>query len=347
MSALRLCGLTKHFGPVPAVVDVSLETSPGEIFVLSGPSGCGKTTLLRLIAGLEVPDAGRIYLGTRELTGEPPHRRGVGMLFQFPAVYPFLSVRKNLAFGLGRRYNSTMRGGDKPAAEPEQGVIAMARLLGLEQLLDRRALELSGGERQRVALGRVLLRQPAVFLLDEPLAHVELTGRERLRWELRDLLQQTAACTVWVTHDPAEAFAVADRLAVMQAGRILQVGTPREICEQPQSLAVARLVGDPPMNLIAAGRLNVGLGGGNRVWGVRAQDIRLGPPGFLTLQVKTVEYREPRPLVRLTDGEVVVSCYLPPGAVLQPGQAVEVSWDWSKVHPFDAATGQRLRDGSP
>ncbi|MCS6977723.1 MAG: ABC transporter ATP-binding protein [Gemmatales bacterium] len=344
MTSIRLAGVSKTFrGGVTAVRDVDLDIQRGEAFALLGPSGCGKTTLLRLIAGLETPTAGAIFLDGKDAAAIPPHRRGVGMLFQHPAVYPHLTVRHNLVFPCRSVYNPHERADPhSPATRGEESFREVVGWLGLERLLDRKPFELSGGERQRIALGRLLLRQPAVFLLDEPLAHVDPLSRSRLRGLLREGLRRLGRTTLWVTHDHAEALAVADRLAVMEGGQVLQVGTPREIYQTPATVRVGLLVGDPPMNLIPGELCGPAGPEPGILLGVRPHDAIVAREGILRLRVQAVEYSEPVRLARLVSPHVSLTARLPDGIAAETGQEVGVTWDWRTVHRFEAVTGRRL-----
>ncbi|MDR9413646.1 MAG: ABC transporter ATP-binding protein [Spiribacter sp.] len=235
-SSIRIEGLSKSFdGAVSALSDITLEINPGEFFTLLGPSGCGKTTLLRLLAGLESPDAGTIHIGDQPMAGVPAHRRSVNTVFQSYALFPHRNVRRNIAFGL------QMRGTD--AAEMDRRVEAMAALIGIESLLERGVHQLSGGQRQRVALARALVNEPDVLLLDEPLSALDAGLRGRLQVELKRLQDQLGMTFVFVTHDQEEAMVMSDRMAVLDGGEIAQVGTPQAIYEQPSDLFVARFMG--------------------------------------------------------------------------------------------------------
>ncbi len=233
MNALELQGLRKAFGRVMAVDDVSLNIGPGELFALLGPSGCGKTTLLRMVAGLEKPDRGRVLLFGQDVTPLPPERRGVGLVFQNHALFPHLSVGANVAYGLRFGWRGDRR----------QRVRELLHLVGLAGYEKRRPHELSEGQKQRVALARALAPQPRVLLLDEPLSSLDAALRKELRAELRRMLHELEVTALYVTHDQEEALALADRVGVMQAGRIEQVGSPEEVYRRPATVFVASFLG--------------------------------------------------------------------------------------------------------
>jgi multiple sugar transport system ATP-binding protein len=226
------------------VRELDLAVEPGEFIVLVGPSGCGKSTVLRMIAGLEEVSSGRVFLGDHDVTNELPQRRDVAMVFQSYALYPRMTVRKNMAFGL------QMRGTRR--AEREQRVAAVARTLGLEHLLDRRPAALSGGQRQRVAMGRAIVREPRVFLMDEPLSNLDAKLRVSVRAQLTLLHQRLGVTTVYVTHDQVEAMTLGQRVAVLRDGRLQQFDTPRALFRAPVNLFVAAFIGSPSMNLVSA-----------------------------------------------------------------------------------------------
>ena len=242
MAQVILDKLTKRYGEVSAVSDLDLQVHDQELLVLVGPSGCGKTTTLRMLAGLEPPTSGQIRIGGRLVNDLRPQDRQIAMVFQHGALYPHLDVYRNLAFGLQLRR--------RPATEIEQRVRAAARLLGLEELLARRPWQLSGGQRQRVALGRAIVRQPEVFLLDEPLSNLDGPLRNALRTELVQLQQRLAATMILVTHDQVEALTMGQRIAVMIAGRIQQVGTPLTVYDAPANRGVAEFIGSPTMRFL-------------------------------------------------------------------------------------------------
>ncbi len=244
MADVRLVNVTKRFGKVVAVDNVSLEVRDGEFMVLLGPSGCGKTTTLRIIAGLEIPDTGRVYIGGVDVTELHPSERDVAMVFQNYALYPHMTVYENIAFPLRLRGYSE--------DEIRKRVAEVAEFLNIQHLLNRYPRQLSGGEQQRVALARAIVRHPKVFLMDEPLSNLDAKLRIYMRAELKRLQKELGVTTIYVTHDQAEAMTMADRIAVMNRGRILQVGTPKEVYEKPVDTFVAGFIGAPPMNFIDA-----------------------------------------------------------------------------------------------
>ncbi|MGH8870357.1 MAG: ABC transporter ATP-binding protein [Acidimicrobiia bacterium] len=244
MAVVEVRGLTKHFGEVVAVDGVDLRSEEGEFLVLLGPSGCGKTTLLRMIAGLEQPTDGEILLGGENVIGLPPRARRVAMVFQSYALYPHMTVANNIAFPLKSQ-----------GVEPSQRTTKVqwaAELFGIERLLHRRPRQLSGGERQRVALARALVREPTVFLLDEPLSNLDAKLRAAARDDLMEFQRRIGITTIYVTHDQVEAMGMGDRIAVMNQGRVRQLGTPEEVYHHPADVFVAQFLGSPPMNLLEA-----------------------------------------------------------------------------------------------
>jgi len=240
---LAVRNLSKSFGGPPVLVDATFEVGDGEFCILLGPSGCGKTTTLRLIAGLERQDAGELLLDGREVTDLSPRERDVAMVFQSYALYPHLNVYENLAFSL--------RISRAPKAEIDERVRAAARLLDIEPLLGRRAREISGGQRQRVAIGRAIVRRPALFLFDEPLSNLDAQLRATMRIELARLHRQLGTTMVYVTHDQVEAMTLGEKIVVFDRGAIQQIGPPKEIYDRPANLVVASFVGSPRINLLA------------------------------------------------------------------------------------------------
>ena len=251
MADLQLSGISKRFGDVQAVSDLSLDIQSGEFIVLLGPSGAGKTTTLRLVAGLETPEAGAVHIGGREVTALAPALRDVTFVFQQYSLYPHLSVFDNLAFPL----RSPLR----PVAEPEikRKVLEVARMLRIEDKLQNPATRLSGGQMQRVAIGRALVRSPAIYLMDEPLSSLDAKLRNDLRLELKRIQQDLGATMLYVTHDQTEALTMATRVGVLEQGRLVQLGTPRQIYEDPVSSYVASRLGAPRINLVPRSALGV------------------------------------------------------------------------------------------
>ena len=244
MSKVKVVNLVKRFDKTIAVDGVSFDVRDGEFIILLGPSGCGKTTTLRCIAGLETPDEGEIYIDDRLVNDLPPKDRDIAMVFQSYALYPHMTVYGNLAFPLKMR--------KLPKDEIDKKVREVAKLLRIEELLDRKPRQLSGGQQQRVALGRALVRTPKVFLMDEPLSNLDAKLRVYMRAELKKLQRDLKITTIYVTHDQAEAMAMADRIAVMNKGKILQYSEPNHVYEKPANLFVAGFIGSPPMNFIKA-----------------------------------------------------------------------------------------------
>jgi len=355
VASVTLRRLAKRYDPEgrSALDGLSLEVRDGELFVLLGPSGCGKTTVLRCIAGLEEPTAGEILIGERDVTRLDPAARDVAMVFQTQALYPHLTVRKNLAFGLEVRR--------VPAAEIARRVQEAAVRLRLAPLLDRRPGELSGGERQRVALGRALVREPQVFLLDEPLASLEPALRGELRDVLVDLQRALGATVVYVTHDQVEAMTMGQRIAVLEGGRLRQVGTPAELYGLPADIFVARFIGNPGMNILGGrGRGTRDAGGvvdcgtwsvpvtleryeGEIYLGVRPEHVSLVAPdqGIGPADVRGVEPLGPDTLVRLDAGGQPLVARAHGISDLRAGDRVGVKLDRRQLHLFDAA-GARL-----
>ena len=251
MAEIRIENVSKVFSGVPAVNDVSLTIKDREFMVLLGPSGCGKTTLLRLIAGFEVPDQGSIYIGDRDVTGDAPGRRGISMVFQSYALFPHLTVFENVAFGLRMHHvaNEDLR----------RRVERSAGLMQIGDYLKRYPSQLSGGQRQRVAVARALVMEPAVILMDEPLSNLDALLRQHMRAELKRLLQEVETTTVYVTHDQIEALSMGDRTAVMRSGRVLQCASPMDVYDRPADPFVAGFIGTPPMNMLAAEAVKAGI----------------------------------------------------------------------------------------
>src|ERR687897_130944 len=250
MAEVRFETVRKTFGKVVAVDDVDLDVSDGEFVVLLGPSGCGKTTLLRCLAGLEKVDAGRVVIGGTDATDLPPRRRRISMVFQSYAVFPHMRVFDNIAFGLRMQ--------KERKTEVKNRVQSSAELLHIEELLDRYPAQLSGGQRQRVAVARAIATKSDVLLMDEPLSNLDALLRLEMRAELKALLRQLGATTIYVTHDQVEALSMGDRIAVMNKGHIVQLGNPLEVYDNPADTFVGGFIGSPPMNFLEAEVSNVG-----------------------------------------------------------------------------------------
>jgi ABC-type sugar transport system ATPase subunit len=337
MAAIALEQLTKIYpNGHTAVRGVDLAVRDGEFMVLVGPSGCGKSTLLRVVAGLESPNAGRIWLAEQDVTLVGPQDRDLAMVFQSYALYPHMTVRENLAYGL------RVRRIDPAAIGPR--IAAVAAALELETLLDRRPSQLSGGQRQRVALGRAMVREPKAFLFDEPLSNLDPSLRAQARGELLRLHRRLKTTMVYVTHDQEEAMTLADRVAVMRDGAIEQFGPPLEVYSQPANTFVARFIGSPPINLLTQPLDSVS-GSGDAIIGVRPHDVRIGEGEPLHATVDLVEPRGHDAVVHLslhdsTRSELLMVVSAPEAPV--PDTQVHVGFRPGSVHLFDRKSGTRL-----
>jgi sn-glycerol 3-phosphate transport system ATP-binding protein len=347
MATLDLHGLTKSFGGATILAGIDLALRDGEMLVIVGASGCGKSTLLRLVAGLEVPTAGRIVLGGQDVTRTDPAARDIAMVFQNYALYPHMSVFDNMAYGL--RIRGLARG------DIRARVGQAAELLGIGALLDRKPRQLSGGQRQRVAMGRAIVRNPKLFLFDEPLSNLDATLRVQMRAEIRRLQRRLGVTSLYVTHDQVEAMTLGDRLLVLHQGRPVQLATPMEVFARPADTYVAGFIGAPAMNLLPAELLGgaVRLPGGHLVplpaprtggpaitLGIRPEHVTLAPGG-LPLQVELVEPLGSETLVhgRMADGTPLLAKL--PGAMPVADQ-VSVALAPGELHLFDRASGRRL-----
>jgi multiple sugar transport system ATP-binding protein len=378
VAEIVLDNISKVFaGEVKAVDDVSLTIGSGEFLVLVGPSGCGKSTLLRMIAGLEQVTEGTISIGERDVTDLPPRARDVAMVFQSYALYPHMTVRQNLGYGLKVRRT--------PKHEIAERVARAAELLGLDQLLDRRPAALSGGQRQRVAMGRAIVREPKAFLMDEPLSNLDAKLRVSMRAQLAALHSRLATTTIYVTHDQIEAMTLGQRVAVMREGRIQQVDTPQELYQRPANLFVAAFIGSPAMNLVeadvAGGEIRFGgyaiplpASGsppkGRVIVGLRPEafeDSAFADPSLprIDVQVEVVEelgadthviFAVAAPRVDVTEVREAAgdedslatlegslfTARVDPGTAARPGAPLRLAVDPSRLHYFDPGTGLRL-----
>ena len=336
MADVRLENVTKTFGDsderVTAVDDISLHIDDHEFMILLGPSGCGKSTLLRMVAGLEDPTAGTISIDGVVVNDVQPKLRDIAMVFQSYALYPHKTVAANIEFPL------KVRG--VPKAERAAAALKAAEVLGLDPYMKRKPGQLSGGQRQRVALARAIVRNPAVFLMDEPLSNLDAKLRGDTRAELVDLHRRLNSTFIYVTHDQVEAMTMGSRVAVINKGRIEQVGTPQDVYDAPASTFVAQFIGTPPMNL-----LPVGVMGGDGVQlGVRPEHLRIDADGQLEAVVRQIEHLGHEVLL-LADGDAglrLTARVAPHEAMPQPGDPVRFGVDERFVHRFDAATGVRL-----
>ena len=358
MTGLKLRGVRKSYGAVEVIKGVDLDIAPGEFVVFVGPSGCGKSTLLRMIAGLEEISGGDLFIGDKRMNDVDPAQRGIAMVFQSYALYPHMTVRENMGFAL--------RFAKKPKDEIAQAVNEAARILELGPLLDRRPKDLSGGQRQRVAIGRAIVRHPDVFLFDEPLSNLDAELRVHMRIEVARLHKELATTIIYVTHDQVEAMTLADKIVVMRAGVVEQVGSPLALYDDPDNLFVAGFIGSPSMNFLhgatveggqmfRSGELTLSLAGydGGAVGAREAAILGLRPehlsvhdipdPGHTIPAV--VEIDEPMgadSLVWLATSAGQMSVRVPVEARMKPGTKVHLRVDISKASVFDAASELRV-----
>jgi multiple sugar transport system ATP-binding protein len=349
MSAVDIEDIVKSYGAARVIHGVSLRISDGEFLVLVGPSGCGKSTLLRMVAGLEDISGGTIRIGGTVVNDLAPKERNIAMVFQNYALYPHMTVAENMAFSL--------RLARVPRAEMREKVDRAAAILGLGGLLDRYPAQLSGGQRQRVAMGRAIVRNPEVFLFDEPLSNLDAKLRVQMRTEIDELHQRLATTTIYVTHDQIEAMTMADRIVVMNGGRVEQVGSPLEVYDRPQNLFVAGFIGSPAMNVIpgriADGRFVSPSGitaplppdlrseGTEVIGGVRPDQLLLGEEGARA-EVAVIEPTGAETLVVLRVREAQVRALIRDRMPLRPGDTVGITIRPGALHLFDVATGARL-----
>ncbi|WP_425093248.1 ABC transporter ATP-binding protein [Tropicimonas sp. S265A] len=343
MGAITLKAVEKWFDDVQVIKGVDFDIREGEFVIFVGPSGCGKSTLLRMIGGLEDTSRGQILIDGQDVTDQPPARRGLTMVFQSYALYPHMSVRENMGFSL--------KTAGAPKAEIDAKVDAAAEVLKLGDYLDRRPKDLSGGQRQRVAIGRSIVREPTAFLFDEPLSNLDAALRVEMRYEIAKLHQKLDTTMIYVTHDQVEAMTLADRIVVLEFGRIAQVGTPRELYENPANLFVAQFIGSPKMNVMPCttegGAYHLGGGRGGAYGGarpavklgIRPEHIALGPVGSgqIDATIDVAEYLGADTLlvVQLPDaGQATVRVI--GDTDLRPGEQVGLEFDATRLSFFDA-----------
>ncbi len=354
MAEIVVRNLRKDFGSFTAVQSSSFRVADGEFFMLLGPSGCGKTTTLRMIAGLELPTSGEVWIDGEEVGRRPASQRDIAFVFQMFALYPHMNVRRNISYPLVSQ--------GMPRAQVAERVTEVARILGIEGLLDRPVGGLSGGDRQRVALARAIVRNPKCFLMDEPLGALDAEFRERMAEELRALHDRMGATTVYVTHDQLEAMQMGDKIVVMNHGVIEQFGPPQDIYDKPATLFVAGFIGSPPMNFLpfrarlAAGATAVTLHhqtvpvpalrvpfDGEAVLGVRPEHVRLSADAPLRARVLASEYLGTTQIVTLQTRDGIVKARLPAAQRVRADESVGLTFDPATITLFDAATGRALR----
>ena len=344
MADVKIAEVRKSYGAVEVIHGLDVDIADGEFVALVGPSGCGKSTLLRMIAGLEPIDSGTIAIGDRVVNNLPPSERDIAMVFQTYALYPHKSVAENMGFAL------KVAKADK--SEIKERVQKAAEILGLTDLLDRKPRHLSGGQRQRVAMGRAIVRDPQVFLFDEPLSNLDAKLRIQMRTEIKELHQRLKTTTVFVTHDQIEAMTLADRIVVMQGGQIEQVGSPLELYDNPANVFVATFIGAPSMNLLdgksSAGQVTVGgmsfdgpEGEQDVSVGIRPEHLILADKG-IAMEVKVVEPTGSETMVFLRFEDKDVTAVFRERHAFEAGQVIHLQPDPAHLHFFDAQNGKRL-----
>ncbi|MDK4724580.1 sn-glycerol-3-phosphate import ATP-binding protein UgpC [Rhizobium phaseoli] len=346
MATINIVDVKKSYGSIPAVKGINLAVADGEFIVLVGPSGCGKSTLLRMIAGLESITEGQVEIAGRNVNKAEPAERDIAMVFQNYALYPHMTVRGNLEYGLKNR--GTAR------AEIDRRVKEAADILEIGPMLNRKPRELSGGQRQRVAMGRAIVREPAAFLFDEPLSNLDAKLRVQMRVEIRRLQRRLKTTSIYVTHDQLEAMTLADRLVVMNGGLVEQVGTPVEVYDRPASLFVAGFIGSPPMNLVpievfdaaGAGR-SLALPEGTDIVGLRPDALLVEKPAEPSIRLNaTVELLEPiggesHLHVRLGEGQQTIVLTVQGRPDFAEAARIDVFARVDQMHPFNSKTGRR------
>jgi sn-glycerol 3-phosphate transport system ATP-binding protein len=354
LSAISVEGVSKKWGEARAVDRISFAAAAGSLLVLLGPSGCGKSTTLRLVAGLDSADEGRILIGGRDVTTLPPVERGIAMVFQSYALFPHLTVAENILFGLRVR--------KVPAAERRKRLAKTAALLGLDALLQRKPSQLSGGQQQRVALGRAIIAEAPLCLMDEPLSNLDAQLRHEMRREIRTLQQRLGMTMIYVTHDQSEAMSMADQVILLRDGRIEQDASPAELYVTPATAFAARFIGTPPMNLVrladgshgaviagSAGPALLAGPGEGLLLGVRPEDIvlveRVATDHLaLPASIAAIEYLGADSTVICTVGSELITIRVPGRVALPIGAAVGLAWPQGALHLFDAASGRRRDD---
>jgi multiple sugar transport system ATP-binding protein len=350
MASVDVRGVHKAYGATKVIHGVDIPIRDGEFVILVGPSGCGKSTLLRMIAGLENITGGEIAIGDRVVNNVPPKERDIAMVFQNYALYPHMTVADNMAFSLKLR--------NAPKEEIRTRVDKAAKILGLEKLLDRYPRQLSGGQRQRVAMGRAIVRDPQVFLFDEPLSNLDAKLRVQMRTEIKELHQRLKTTTIYVTHDQIEAMTMADKIVVMHDGIVEQMGAPLDLYDRPSNMFVAGFIGSPAMNFIrgritgsgfsdssgaswSIGAAPAGTDGKPAVLGIRPEHIRLDPKG-VNARVHVIEPTGSETQVVVDVNGQTLTCVFRERITAKPGEMISISPDRSVTHLFDDGTGRRL-----
>ncbi|HLV83713.1 sn-glycerol-3-phosphate import ATP-binding protein UgpC [Devosia alba] len=346
MATINIVDLQKNYGPVPAVKGINLSVEDGELIVLVGPSGCGKSTLLRMVAGLESVTSGRIEIAGRDVVKAEPAERDIAMVFQNYALYPHMTVRGNLEYGLKNR--------GTPRAEIDRRVQEAADILEIGPLLDRKPRQLSGGQRQRVAMGRAIVREPAAFLFDEPLSNLDAKLRVQMRVEIRKLQRRLKTTSLYVTHDQLEAMTLADRLVVMNGGLVEQIGTPTDVYDRPATLFVAGFIGSPPMNLVPLSAFSgadfSALPPNTDIVGIRPDALLLERPEGPSVMIEAIaELLEPiggesHLHVKLTGSNQSMVLSIQGRPHVDEGAALTIFARPADLHPFNSATGRRTDD---
>lgn len=346
MAGIELIELKKNYGQIPAVKGINLSVADGEMIVLVGPSGCGKSTLLRMIAGLESISSGRLRIAGKDVSQVEPAERDIAMVFQNYALYPHMTVRQNLEYGLKNRRV------ERP--EIDRRVTEAAAILEIGSFLDRRPKQLSGGQRQRVAMGRAIVRNPSAFLFDEPLSNLDAKLRVHMRVEIRRLQRRLKTTSLYVTHDQLEAMTLADRLVVMNGGRIEQIGTPIEVYQRPETIFVAGFIGSPPMNFIDLRSTDqiategLAISASADVLGFRPNAVRIGKTAEPALRYKgKIELIETvgdenHVHIRIAGAENLIVASMAASQPICEGQAVSCFVSAENLHLFTSATGHRV-----
>ena len=339
-ASVSLQGVTKSWGDTTALNDVSLDVSAGQVTALLGPSGCGKSTALRIVSGLDDPTSGQVFISGKDVTNVAPAARDIAMVFQSYALFPHLSVAENIIFGLRVRGLSR--------SDRDQKLFAAAELLGLLHLLDRRPSQLSGGQQQRVALGRAIVADKSIFLMDEPLSNLDAKLRAEMREEIRDLQRRLGVTMLYVTHDQVEAVTMADQVILMNQGQVEQVASPRDLYETPATLFAAKFIGTPPMvtfspNLLAGVITSEFLQKSqNFTFGIRPEALIQDENGAIAGQVNQVEYLGADTMVECKVGEESLLCRVPGQTQLASGTSIKLAFNVNDLHVFETVSGQRV-----